>query len=299
MTRPSPGSRFRERLQQGPVALPGVYNAITAQLAQNAGFGALYLSGAGVTNSLTGFPDIGLLTLTEMAQQARYVTHAVHLPVIADADTGYGEIFNVARAVEELEHAGLAGIHLEDQVAPKRCGHLTGKQVIEPIEMAKKLRAAVRSRIDPDFFLIARTDARSVNGLEDAIDRAKRYLDAGADAIFPEALQSREEFAEFADRVRAPLLANMTEFGQSPSLSVDELAEMGYAMVIFPMTAFRVMAKATEQVYEVLKQSGSQQSLLHAMQTRQELYELIQYTDYLLIDRQIASEAERTERKQQ
>src|ERR1044071_2281738 len=160
MTSDSAGKRFRSVLERGTTAMPGVFNAITAQLAERAGFEALYLSGAGVTNSLTGYPDIALLTLTEMAQQARYVTRATHLPVIADADTGYGEILNVARAVEEFEHAGLAGIHLEDQVAPKRCGHLDGKQVVAPTEMAKKIRAAVRARSDPDFFLIARTDAR-------------------------------------------------------------------------------------------------------------------------------------------
>ncbi len=291
MERLSAGATLRQRLQQGTLVLPGVFNAITAQLAQQAGFDALYLSGAGVTNSLTGYPDIALLTLTEMAQQARYVARAVALPVIADADTGYGEILNVARTVEEFAHAGLAGLHLEDQVAPKRCGHLDGKQIIAPLEMAKKLRAAVRARPDPDFFLIARTDARSVYGLQDAIDRANRYLDAGADAIFPESLQSADEFAEFAAKVRAPLLANMTEFGKTPYLSVEEFAALGYAMVIFPMTAFRVMMKAAEAVYTELKRKGTQAALLDRMQTRQELYDLIRYADYEDFDRQIAEES--------
>jgi methylisocitrate lyase len=289
----SAGALFRERLQQGTLTLPGVFNAITAKLAEQTGFEALYLSGAGVTNSLTGYPDIALLTLTEMAQQARYVARAVSLPVIADADTGYGEILNVARAVEEFEHAGLAGIHLEDQVAPKRCGHLDGKQVLPPADMAKKVRAAVRARTDPDFFLIARTDARGIHGLPDAIDRANRYLDAGADAIFPESLQSREEFARFAEKVRAPLLANMTEFGKTPYLSVDEFAALGYAMVIFPMTAFRVMMKAAQDAFRELKQTGSQAAFLDRMQTRQELYELIRYPDYERFDRQIAEEFEK------
>lgn len=286
----SKGRRFHELLKQGTVALPGVFNAVTAQLAERAGFDALYLSGAGVTNSLTGFPDIALLTLTEMAQQARYVAQATPLPVIADADTGYGEVLNVARAVREMEHAGLAGIHLEDQVAPKRCGHLDGKLVIPAEEMAKKIRAAVKARSDADFFLIARTDARGVEGLDSAIDRAKRYLDAGADAIFPESLQSVEEFATFAQRVKAPLLANMTEFGKSPYLTVDEFAAMGYAMVIFPMTAFRVMMKAAEETYSELKRTGTQQALLERMQTRQELYDLIRYSDYERFDREIAEE---------
>lgn len=290
MAQSSAGTRLRERLQQGTLALPGVFNAITAQLAQQAGFDALYLSGAGVTNSLTGYPDVALLTLTEMAQQARYVARAVSLPVIADADTGYGEILNVARTVEEFEHAGLAGLHLEDQVAPKRCGHLDGKQVISPAEMGKKIRAAVRARSDPDFFLIARTDARSVNGLQDAIERANRYLDAGADAIFPESLQSAAEFAEFAEKVRAPLLANMTEFGKTPYLSVSEFAELGYAMVIFPMTAFRVMMQAAQGAFAELKRTGTQAALLDTMQTRQELYELIRYADYERFDQGIAAE---------
>lgn len=271
--------------------MPGVFNAITAQLAQQAGFDALYLSGAGVTNSLTGFPDIALLTLTEMAQQVRYVSRAVSLPVIADADTGYGEILNVSRAVEEMEHAGLAGIHLEDQVAPKRCGHLDGKQVIPPQEMAKKIRAAIRSRNDRDFFIIARTDSRSIHGLPDAIDRANRYLDAGADAVFPESLQSREEFETFATNVPAPLLANMTEFGKTPMLSVAEFAEMGYAMVIFPMTAFRVMMRAAQTLFDELKAAGTQAAFLDKMQTRQELYELIGYADYERFDRQIAEDS--------
>ena len=290
MPNPSPGAAFRARLKQGTVTLPGVYNAITAQLAQQAGFDALYLSGAGVTNALTGYPDIALLTLTEMAQQARYVTQAVPLPVIADADTGYGEILNVKRAVEELEHAGLAGIHLEDQLAPKRCGHLDGKQVISPTDMARKIRAAVQARTNPEFFLIARTDSRSINGLQDAVDRAHRYLDAGADAIFPESLQSRDEFAEFADKVQAPLLANMTEFGKTPLISAAEFAAMGYAMVIFPMTAFRVMMQAAQNVYRELKQTGTQAALIDQMQTRQALYELIRYADYEAFDRQIAGE---------
>lgn len=287
MTNPSAGALLRERLQTGTLALPGVFNAITAKLAEQAGFGALYLSGAGVTNSLTGYPDIALLTLTEMAQQARYVARAVSIPVVADADTGYGEVLNVARTVEEFEHAGLAGIHLEDQVAPKRCGHLDGKQVIAPGDMAKKIRAAVRARTDPDFFLIARTDARGVHGLDDAIDRALRYLDAGADAVFPESLQSLDEFARFAEAVRAPLVANMTEFGKTPSLRVDEFAALGYAMVLFPMSAFRVMMRAAEELFQTLQQTGSPGVLIDRMQTRQELYALLGYADYECFDQQV------------
>lgn len=292
MAHNSAGRRFRGVLERGTAVMPGVFSAITAQLAERAGFEALYLSGAGVTNSLTGYPDIALLTLSEMAQQARYATRATRLPVIADADTGYGEIHNVTRAVEEFEHAGLAGIHLEDQVAPKRCGHLDGKQVISTADMARKIRAAVRARSDPDFFLIARTDSRSINGLPDAIDRANRYVDAGADAIFPESLQSVEEFAEFARKVEAPLLANMTEFGKTPLITADEFAAMGYAMVIFPMTAFRVMMKSAESVYTELKRAGTQAALLDKMQTRVELYELIGYSEFDRRDREIADRSD-------
>jgi methylisocitrate lyase len=284
----SPGARLRARLKQGLLVLPGVFNAITALLAEQVGFEALYLSGAGVTNSLLGMPDIALITLTEMAQQARYVARAVKLPVVADADTGYGETLNVVRTVEEFEQAGLAGLHLEDQVAPKRCGHLDGKQVIPAEEMVKKIRAAVRARSDPNFFLIARTDARSINGLEDAIARAQRYLDAGADAIFPESLESREEFEAFAKAVSAPLMANMTEFGKTPYLRAQEFAEMGYAMVIFPMTAFRVMMHAAREALHTLKETGTQQGLLDRMQTRKELYELLRYADYERLDKEIA-----------
>jgi methylisocitrate lyase len=225
-----------------------------------------------------------------MAQQARYVSVATDLPVIADADTGYGETVNVRRTISELEAAGLAGIHLEDQVSPKRCGHLDGKQVIPARDMARKIRAAFHARSDTSFFLIARTDARSVNGLQDAIDRAHRYMDAGADGIFPESLQTVDEFAMFAQAVKAPLLANMTEFGKTPLITAAEFAAMGYAMVIFPMSAFRVMMKAAEQVYDELKRAGTQVAFLDRMQTRAELYDLIDYDELTRLDRQIASE---------
>jgi len=292
----SAGPRFRALLAGGTVAMPGVFSAITARMAERAGFEALYLSGAGVTNSLTGTPDIGLLTLTEMAAQARYVCLATRLPVIADADTGYGDVHNVARAVEELEQSGLAGIHLEDQVAPKRCGHLDGKQVAPAAEMVRKIRAAVAARADPDFFIIARTDARGVNGLPDAIDRAKRYVDAGADGVFPESLQSAAEFEEFARHVRAPLLANMTEFGKTPLLTVEEFRALGYAMVIFPMTAFRVMMRAAESAYVELRRSGSQAALVERMQTRAELYEVVDYEAFIRRDRELATEPTEEER---
>jgi methylisocitrate lyase len=288
---PGSGAKLRELMGQGIVAMPGAFNALSARLVQAAGFDACYISGAGVTNSLTGMPDVALLTLTEMAQQCRYITNAVSIPCIADADTGYGETLNVARAVSELEQSGLAGIHLEDQLAPKRCGHLAGKQVIPTTDMARKIAAAVKSRTDPDFMIIARTDSRSINGFNDAVARANTYLKAGADAIFPEALESPEEFAEFARQVKAPLLANMTEFGKSPLLTVDELAAMGYKMVIFPMTQLRIMNRAAEEVLKEIRQTGTQQALLDRMQTRQQLYQLIDYPAYEAFDNEIANQA--------
>ena len=285
----SPGGALRELIQAGTLVLPGAFNALTARLAESVGFQAVYVSGAGVTNALMAMPDIGLLTLTEMAQQCRYICNAVSVPCIADADTGYGDVLNVARAVRELEACGLAGIHLEDQVSPKRCGHLDGKQVIPPTEMARKIAAAVKAKRNPEFFVIARTDARAVNGLNDAVERALLYLDAGADAIFPEALESTEEFAEFARRVPAPLLANMTEFGKSPLLSVGELAGFGYRLIIFPMTQLRVMMQAAESVLKEIKTSGSQRGFTDRMQSRAQLYELLRYSEYTAFDQEIAA----------
>jgi len=283
---PTPGEDLRRQIAAGTVVLPGVFNAITARLVESVGFSAAYVSGAGVTNALTALPDVGLLTLTEMADACRHITAAVSIPCIGDADTGYGEALNVARAVRELERAGLAGMHLEDQVSPKRCGHLGGKQVIPPEEMARKVRAAAKARTDRSFLLIARTDARAVEGFEAAIRRADIYLDAGADAVFPEALESPREFAEFPRRVRAPLLANMTEFGRSPLLSVEDLSRLGWRMVLFPMTAFRVMMKAAREALQELRATGTQQGFLDRMQTRAELYELVRYAEHEAFDRE-------------
>jgi methylisocitrate lyase len=273
--------------------MPGVFNAISAVSATASGAQALYLSGAGITNATLGAPDISLATLTEFAQQAAYVCSSTPLPVLSDADTGFGEAWNVARCVIEMERAGLAGIHLEDQVLPKRCGHLDGKSLVEPEEMARKLRAAVSARRDATFLLIARTDARSVEGFESAIERAKRYVDAGADAIFPEGLESDDEFARFRDSLAAPLLANMTEFGKTPIISVDRFREIGYQMVIFPMTGFRLMLKALDEGYTELVKTGTQAGLLNRMRTRHELYRLIEYTAYDEQDRSWAADRER------
>jgi methylisocitrate lyase len=272
-------------MKERTVCLPGVFNAISARAAHAAGAKGLYLSGAGVTNGLLGVPDIALLTQTEMAQQAAYVCGIAPVPVIADADTGYGESLNVARTIIEMERSGLAGIHLEDQVNPKRCGHLDGKSVIAPEDMAKKIRAAVDSKRDSSFLIIARTDAAGVEGLQAAIDRARLYVDHGADAVFPEGLASENDFEAFRRAVKAPLLANMTEFGKTPIIPVSRFSDLGYEMVIFPMTAFRVMLKSISSCYEELVRTGTQAGLMDQMRTRAELYDLIEYAAYDAKDR--------------
>ncbi len=268
---------LRNLIANGSVAMPGVPNAALARQVERAGFSALYISGAGLANATAGVPDISLLGLTEVAQLAGYIAKAVTIPALVDADTGFGGAESVARTIYELERAGLAGCHLEDQEFPKRCGHLAGKTLISIEEMADKIRAAVAARRDPDFLIMARTDARSVEDFDRAVKRAQTYLEAGADAIFPEALPSAEEFRIFAREVNAPLLANMTEFGKSPLLRLDELAELGYRMVIFPMSAFRVSMKASEQFLRALKEQGTQTEWLDKMQTRQELYAMLDY----------------------
>lgn len=280
-----PGAALRALFAEGPVLLPGVFCAVAALSAQAAGAKALYISGAGVSNALLGVPDIALFTLTELAQVARWITQVARVPVISDADTGFGEAWNCARAVFELEAAGLAGIHIEDQVSPKRCGHLEGKAVIPTSQMVAKVRAAVASKRDPSFLVIARTDAAAVEGLEAALDRARAYVDAGADAIFPEGLTSEREFERFRAALNVPLLANMTEFGKTPLIPFRTFAEMGYEMVIYPQTAFRVMLKAIDEAYAELLASGSQAALLERMRTRQELYELVRYPEYQETDR--------------
>ncbi len=279
---------LRRLLQSGTHAVPGVFNAAAALLAERAGFPVLYVSGAGTANGLAGFPDVGLLSLEEVVRHARYTAQAVSVPVIADADTGFGEPLGVMRAVREFEGAGIAGIHLEDQENPKRCGHLEGKRLVPAAEMARKLAAAVQAREDPGFVVIARTDARGVEGLEAAVERARRYVDAGADVVFPEGLQSLEEFGRFAEAVPVPLLANMTEFGKTPLLTVDQFAALGYRLVLFPMTAFRVAMKAVEEAFARLAAEGTQQGFMDRMQTRRELYDLVRYAEYAALDDSLA-----------
>ena len=257
--------------------MPGVPNASMARQVERAGFDAVYISGAGLANCTAGLPDVGLLTLNEVATLAGFIAKAVKIPAIVDADTGFGGAESAGRTIYELERAGLAGCHLEDQEFPKRCGHLAGKRLVETDEMSARIRAAVAAKSDPNFLLIARTDSRALENFDGAVERANAYVAAGADAIFPEALQTREEFRDFAKEVQVPLLANMTEFGKSPLLGLQELGELGYCMVIFPQSAFRVSMKTTGEFFPALKKSGTQNDWLDKMQTRRELYELLEY----------------------
>ena len=273
----SKGAVLRELIAKEAIIMPGVPNAAMARQVQHVGFKAAYASGAGMANATAGVPDIGLLGLTEVVRLAGYIAKAVKIPVIVDADTGFGGAENVARTIQELEAAGLAGCHIEDQEFPKRCGHLAGKAIVDLDEMVAKIKAAVAARRDPDFMIIARTDSRAVEDFDRAAERAGEYLAAGADAIFPEALQSAEEFRDFAKEIDAPLLANMTEFGKSPLLSFKDLVEMGYRMVIYPQSAFRVSMKASGEFLRALKKTGTQKDWIDEMQTRQELYELLDY----------------------
>jgi methylisocitrate lyase len=259
----------------GIVMVPGAHDAFTARLIEQTGFPACYMTGAGSVAALLGLPDVGLITMTEMVMNARYIARAVSLPVICDADTGYGNAINVMRTVREYEAAGVAGIHLEDQVFPKRCGHMEGKVLVPLEEMAAKIRAACEAREDPDFVIIARTDSRAGEGVDGAIRRARAYVEAGADVLFPEAPQSREELARFAAEIPGPLLANMTEFGKSPLVPAAELERMGYRLVLYPVSALRVAHRAMQELFAQIKRTGSQEALLDRMAHRQELYELV------------------------
>ena len=268
---------LRAALKKGHVVMPGAINALSARLIERTGFEAMYLSGAVMANSVGGVPDVGLTTLTEAREHAARIAANTTIPILADADTGYGGPENAARTVRELELVGVSGIHLEDQEFPKRCGHLPGKRLVPAEEMCEKIAAAAGAKSSSDFVLLARTDARGVTGYDEAVTRAHAYLKAGADGIFPEALENREELERFARDVPTLLLANMTEFGKTPYLTADEFAEIGYSLVIFPVTLQRVAAKSMEACLEVLRRDGTQRDILDGMQTRKELYELLDY----------------------
>ena len=278
-------NKIKDLIKKGIVVMPGVFNGISAKLAEQAGFDALYISGAGLVNGVAAMPDIGLLTMTEIQTQASYIVNSANAPCIIDGDTGFGEAVNVIRMINTFESIGLAGVHIEDQELPKKCGHLSGKKLVSPQAMVEKIAAAIEARKDPDFLIIARTDARAVEGLHEAIERAKKYIDAGADAIFPEALETKDEFIQFRKEIKVPLLANMTEFGKTPYFSIKEFEEMGYNMVIFPLTAFRMMLKTVKNTYNELKSEGTQKEMIDDMLTRKELYDLIGYNEYDCIDK--------------
>ncbi|MDR5709725.1 MAG: methylisocitrate lyase [Armatimonadota bacterium] len=285
-TEEHPALRLRELLEtREVVVVPGVFNALVARLAQEAGFEALYFSGAAYSASLA-LPDLGLVTLPEVVEAVRWVVRATQLPVIVDADVGFGEALSVMRTVRELEAAGAAAVQIEDQVMPKRCGHLSGKEVIPAEVMVEKIAAAVQAR--RYALVVARTDARATHGLQEVIRRGRLYAETGADVFFPEALESPEEFRAVAEAVRVPLLANMTEFGRTPLLPVETFRRLGYRIVIFPVTALRVAMRAVEELFRDLRGKGSQADWIPRMQTRRELYNLIRYDDYETLDRRLA-----------
>ncbi|ODV56487.1 methylisocitrate lyase [Lysinibacillus fusiformis] len=265
--------------------IPGAHDAMAGLMAKKVGFEALYLSGAAYTAS-RALPDLGMIYSNEIAQRASDIIRATNLPMLVDIDTGFGGVLNVARTAREMVEAGVAAVQLEDQNLPKKCGHLNGKTLISMEEMIQKIKTI--KQIAPTLVIIARTDARSVEGLEQAILRAKAYVAAGADAIFPEALQTDKEFKQFVNELDAPLLANMTEFGQTPYYTAKEFEKMGYSMVIYPVTSMRVAAKAYERVFELIKNTGTQQKAIEDMQTRSELYETISYYQYEDLDRELA-----------
>jgi methylisocitrate lyase len=280
-------SDFRAALKSGKLLrFPGAFSPLVSMLIERQGFEGVYISGAALANDL-GLPDVGLTTLSEVSQRGRAIARVTELPAIIDADTGFGEPMNAARTVQELEELGLCGCHFEDQQNPKRCGHLDGKSLVPTAEMVKKIRAGITARRDGSFVVIARTDARAVEGLDGAINRAKTYVDAGADMIFPEALADAAEFEKFRKAVKVPLLANMTEFGKSQLLTTKQLANAGVNVVIYPVTSLRLAMKAVEDGLAVLKREGSQESLLKQMQTRAELYELLRYKDYEQFDKDV------------
>jgi methylisocitrate lyase len=277
----SPGNRFRAAVQaEQPLQVMGVINAFCALLAQRAGFHALYLSGAGVANASHGLPDLGITTPDDVLEDAKRITAASDLPLLVDIDTGFGGAFNIARTVRQLDRAGVAAIHIEDQVATKRCGHRPGKKLVSDNEMADRVKAALDARLDHHFVVMARTDAYSVEGLDRAIQRAQCYTDAGADMIFAEAMTTLDEYQQFTQAVSVPVLANVTEFGKTPMFTTDQLHNAGVALALYPLSAFRAMNAAAQRVFETIKKQGTQISLLDQMQNRDQLYDVLGYHDY-------------------
>ena len=280
-TMTSAGARLRNAVaEERPLQVVGAVNAFSALLAERSGFRALYLSGAGVANASFGLPDLGITMLNDVCEDVRRICGASELPLLVDADTGWGAAFNIARTTRDLVRSGAAGMHLEDQVQAKRCGHRPGKALVAPGEMVDRVRAAVDSRTDDAFVIMARTDAHAVEGQSAAIDRALAYVEAGADMIFAEALTTLDEYRQFTSAVRVPVLANITEFGKTPLFTVEELREAGAGLVLYPLSAFRAMSQAALAVYGAIRADGTQQAVLGQMQTRMELYDVLGYHEY-------------------
>ncbi|MEE2969876.1 MAG: methylisocitrate lyase [Pseudomonadota bacterium] len=280
-------AEFRKTLASGKLMqFPGAHAPLVALLIQEKGFDGVYISGAALSADL-GLPDIGLTTLSEVVNRGRQIARVTDLPSMIDIDTGFGEVMNAARTIQEIEEAGIAGCHIEDQLNPKRCGHLDNKIIVSRDEMVQKIRAAADAKRDPNFLLMARTDAKASEGMEAAIDRAKAYVDAGADAIFPEAMNSGADFERFRKEFDVPLLANLTEFGKTPLLTTTQLEDLGYNMVIYPVTTMRLAMAAVEEGLDTLKQAGTQANSVGKMMTRQRLYDVIQYEDYNQFDKNL------------
>lgn len=278
MTRSTPGARFRAALDSHhPLPIVGTINAYTALMAERVGHKAIYLSGGGVANASFGLPDLGMTTMNDVTEDARRITAATELPLLVDIDTGWGGAFNIARTIKEMERAGVAAVHLEDQVAQKRCGHRPNKAIVSKEEMVDRIKAAVDAKLDPNFYVIARTDAFQKEGLEAAIDRANGCIEAGADAIFAEAVHTLEDYRAFCQGVNAPILANITEFGATPLFTQQELGEVGCRMVLYPLSAFRAMNAAALRVYRNILDKGDQKDVVELMQTREELYDFLDY----------------------
>ncbi|MDB6102316.1 MAG: prpB, partial [Gammaproteobacteria bacterium] len=277
----SAGARLRAAVEsERPLQIVGTVNAYSALLAEHSGFRAIYLSGAGVANASFGLPDLGMTSLNDVCEDVRRITSATDLPLLLDADTGWGGAFNISRTCSELIKSGAGGMHLEDQVAAKRCGHRPGKALVPPEEMVDRIKAAVDGRTDPEFVIMARTDAHAVEGQQAALDRAAAYAEAGADMIFAEALKTLDEYRQFTGVLRVPVLANLTEFGQTPLFTVTELGSVGVRLVLYPLSAFRAMSRAALAVYGAIRKDGTQKNVVNLMQTRAELYEVLGYHEY-------------------
>lgn len=275
------GKQFRTLVHdQSPVQILGTINAYSAMLAQTAGAQAIYLSGAGVANASYGMPDLGMTCLEDVLQDVRRVTQSCPLPLLVDVDTGWGHAFNIARTVQLMERAGVAAIHIEDQISAKRCGHRPNKAIVSQQEMCDRIKSAVDARVDSNFVIMARTDSLASEGMNAAIDRAHHYVESGADMIFPDAVTTLNEYHQFTQQVKVPILANITEFGKTPLLTREELKQVGVQLILYPLSAFRAMSKAALNVYKTIVSQGTQRDLIQQMQTRDELYDVLKYRDY-------------------